>query len=106
MPAFYDCINLYINLLNLSWTIKCLFLRNMEPLIMLCLCNYCLNFFVVCSSELCLFILICVYNLYVLIMLLFQHLLFICLNSCFPAAYLTASIGFLNSTIHDEGPET
>ena len=24
----------------------------------------------------------------------------------FPAAYLTASIGFLNSTIHDQGPET
>ena len=28
----------------------------------------------VCSSELCLFILICIYNLYVLIVLIFQHL--------------------------------
>ena len=63
----------------------------------------------------------CLYSLYVLIMLVFQHLLFICLNyasfqhllficlncASFPIGYLTsASIGFLNSTIHDEGPET
>ena len=30
--TFCDCINQYINLLNLSWIIKCLFLRHMEPL--------------------------------------------------------------------------
>ena len=30
--TFYDLLIPYINLLNLSWIIKCLFLRNMEPL--------------------------------------------------------------------------
>ena len=45
-------------------------------------------------------------NMESFIVLLFQHLLFICLNyASLPTAYLTASIGFLNSTIHDEGPE-
>ena len=29
-----DILWLYINLLNLSWIVKCLFLRNMEPLIL------------------------------------------------------------------------
>ena len=32
MPYFMIILKLYINLLNLSWIIKCLFLRNMEPL--------------------------------------------------------------------------
>ena len=39
------------------------------------------------------------------VMLLFS-LYFICLNfASFPTAYLSASICFLNSTTHDEGPE-
>ena len=32
MPHFMIVLILYINLLNLSWIKKCLFLRNMEPL--------------------------------------------------------------------------
>ena len=32
MPHFMTILILYINLLNLSWIKKCLFLRNMEPL--------------------------------------------------------------------------
>ena len=32
MPHFMTVLILYINLLNLSWIIKCLFLKNMEPL--------------------------------------------------------------------------
>ena len=32
MPHFMIVLIPYINLLNLSWIIKCLFLRNMEPL--------------------------------------------------------------------------
>ena len=32
MPHFMIVLILYINLLNLSWMIKCLFLRNREPL--------------------------------------------------------------------------
>ena len=32
MPHFIIVLMLYINLSNLSWIIKCLFLRNMEPL--------------------------------------------------------------------------
>ena len=31
MPHFMIVLIPYINLLNLSWIIKCLFLRNMEP---------------------------------------------------------------------------
>ena len=33
MPHFMIVIIPYVNLLNLSWIIKCLFLRNMEPFI-------------------------------------------------------------------------
>ena len=32
MPHFMIVLIPYINLLNLSWIMKCLFLRNMEPL--------------------------------------------------------------------------
>ena len=32
MPHFMIVLILYINLLNLSWIIKCVFLMNMEPL--------------------------------------------------------------------------
>ena len=32
MPHFMTVLILYINLLNLSWITKCLFLRNMMPL--------------------------------------------------------------------------
>ena len=32
MPHFMIVLILYINLLNLSWIIKCLVLRDMEPL--------------------------------------------------------------------------
>ena len=32
MPHFMIVLIPYINILNLSWIIKCLFLRNMEPL--------------------------------------------------------------------------
>ena len=32
MPHFMIVLIPYINLLNLSWIINCLFLRNMEPL--------------------------------------------------------------------------
>ena len=32
MPHFMIVLIPYINLLNLSWIVKCLFLRNMEPL--------------------------------------------------------------------------
>ena len=38
MPHFMIVFILYINLSNLSWIIKCLFLRNMEPLITNGLC--------------------------------------------------------------------
>ena len=31
MPHFIIVLIKYINLLNLSWIMKCLFLRNMEP---------------------------------------------------------------------------
>ena len=36
MPHFMIVLITYINLLNLSWIIKCLFLRNLEPLTFLC----------------------------------------------------------------------
>ena len=32
MPHFMIVLILYLHFLNLSWMIKCLFLRNMEPL--------------------------------------------------------------------------
>ena len=35
MPHFMIVLIPYINLLNLSWIIKCLFFRNVEPLIWL-----------------------------------------------------------------------
>ena len=40
MPPFMLVLIPYINLLKLSWIIKCLFLRNMEPLNQ---CHYTVN---------------------------------------------------------------
>ena len=34
--TFYDCINTIYQFLNLSWIIKYLFFKNMEPLIKYC----------------------------------------------------------------------
>ena len=47
MPHFMILSILYINLLNLSWTKNCLFLRNMEPLIL-----EHINFFEFAASDL------------------------------------------------------
>ena len=61
MPHFMIVLIPYINSLNLSWIIKCLFLRNMEPLRILILyfenwasCLHCQshNYFNVYSREL------------------------------------------------------
>ena len=41
MPHFMIVLIPYINLLNLSWVIKCLFLRNIEPLLF---CHFVLGF--------------------------------------------------------------
>ena len=40
MPHFMIVLMPYVNLLNLSWIIKCPFLRNMEPLPYLCLVSH------------------------------------------------------------------